>query len=324
MAQMTNIQSRAARIGARIRAHLASERWDWRYQSTVAQDDIDAAALATLRRDRDRAARWLELASAQIGLPLPAGNGSGGPWERSAVVDAAGRLGLADIAAGRIAWTDATVPTYVRRFVVSTPRVCSPSECGGSGAMGTATGQVALTYGMHNAARPTVIVPRIQVTQIEYGLTTCYGHVGLAPSAEEYMREWAALVAAGVQIVETPVPQWDRVTLPTGRCSVEMAQQVVRFVPILSHRCQQVKAHADGEWRVLGSSAERARARAALLATHAVLARLYVEHAAARARCEAGIPNGNDREVARHPFTRFERDIRAMIDAAIAEVGGKS
>lgn len=209
-------QATAAQIGAAIRRRMGDPQWSWRY--TDAADPIEARAIARLRSDRDRAARWLELAAEAIGMPLPVGNGSGGPWQRAIVLDTAARVGLIDIAAGRIAWTDACAPSYVRRFAVGAHAAQSPHQAGGSGSLGArAVSQVTLIYGMRGAERPRLSpVPRPSVTEIEWGLRTCYGSCGDAPTAGEYRREWASLVAAGVPCCETTAPQWAEVDFGKG------------------------------------------------------------------------------------------------------------
>lgn len=208
--------STAAQIGAAIRRHMATPDWAWRHQDS--DDPIEARAIARLRTDRDRAARWLELAAEAIGMPLPRGNGLDGPWQRAIVLDRAGLVGLIDIAAGRIAWTDAWAPSYVRRFAVPVDTAQSPNLAGGTGGKGDrAVAQVAILYGMKDAARPRLgALPRPKVTEIEWGLKTCYAECGAEPSSEEWRAEWAPLVARGVSCRETTAPQWEEVPLGPG------------------------------------------------------------------------------------------------------------
>lgn len=283
--------SRAARIGARIRAHLASPDWAWRYSSTAPIDEYDAAALATLRGQCARARRWLELWSARIGMDLPAGNGSGGPWHRVAVLDSSGRVGLLDIAAGRIAWTDSVSPSYVRRFAIAIDRAAhSPNPAGGSGAAGSATAQVALTYHMHPREQPRLApLPRPRVAWIEYGLTTCYGHVADPPSVDDWRSEWARLVADGVECRETALPQWERVAPPIGRCTVEVAEAVRCAYPLGYLPAGARIEVRDGGWSVYGTAADRAAVIPRLLAVHAAVAREIVAHATISAQVEAGL-----------------------------------
>lgn len=209
----TEQASKAARIGARIRHHMHTPYWSWRRGDYAPTDPIDRAAVGRLREERNRACRWLTTAADHIGMPLPVGNGTNGPWHRCAVLDAFGRLGIHDSAAGRIAWTDAAAPRYVRRFTCIASRAVSVSEAGGTGGMGSAHRQVALVFGIHGQAVPRISpMPRPTVTWIEWGLSTCYGHCGRAPTSDDYRQEWARL-AAVVPVRETTVPQRERLVV---------------------------------------------------------------------------------------------------------------
>lgn len=203
-----NQQSSAALIGAAIRRHLADPEWSWRYAEP--RDEIDARAIETLRRDRDRAAKWCELVAEAIGMSLPVGNGTNGPWHRSAVLDASDHFGLLDIAAGRIAWTNVKAPRYVRRFAMKVTRCQSVSVCGESGAMGSAKAQIALTYGLRDAKPVEVSAPnQPSIISIEWGLQTCYGETGPRPSPDDFRKEWTHIMTATVEVKETETPQWD-------------------------------------------------------------------------------------------------------------------
>ncbi len=193
------------RVKARIEKHLATSDWSWRH-GDVPSDPVDAEAVRALRHDSERATSWLEQAAKSLGLDLPVGNGINGPWHRAAVLDADNKLGIADIASGRIAWTGAVVPSWVRQFGVVVERVQSPHEAGETGAIGSAVRQVALAYGMQGRAT-TTDAPTVAVEWIEWGLQTCYGECGDPPSADDWRKEWTPL--AGSPARETVVPQWD-------------------------------------------------------------------------------------------------------------------
>lgn len=194
-------------VSSRIRKHLSSKDWAWRYSAP--KDEIDIIAISRLRESRDKACLWCEIASERIGLPLPIGNGINGPWNRSAVINSQNEFGIADIASGRIAWTNTIIPNYIKRFVCKFKRVISPNIAGGSGGMGSAIGQVTLIFGMRDAIRPKIKLPKPIVNSIEYGLQTCYGCIGTVPTADEYRKEWAELVKLGVSCYETTAPQWE-------------------------------------------------------------------------------------------------------------------
>jgi len=184
---------------------MADPDWAWRFMSPTSDDGVEDAALRRLHADADRARRWMANASSAIGMPLPVGNGTNGPWHRVALIDADGRFGVGDIAAGRIAWTDMRAPRYVRRFAVEASAASSPHGAGGSGGMGSASAQVALAllHGGHPARISPL--PRPNVSWIEYGIRTCYGTCEGAPTPDEYRTEWAAL--AGVPRQETTTAQ---------------------------------------------------------------------------------------------------------------------
>lgn len=292
----TTAAARAAKIGAAIRAAMADPYWAWRYTSVDdADDEIRATAAARIREWAARARRWLTVASDAIGLPLPVGNGAGGPWQRIAVLDDEGRLGVLDIAAGRIAWTDASAPSYVRRFSVDFGgRGVSASAAGGTGGMGGAVAQIALTYGVRESDRPRAPrispLPRPQVREIEWGLTTCYGGCGDEPTAGEWRGEWERIVRSGTPMRETSEPQWCRVAPPRGSCSVDVARETVRRLPCWTSMCIEVLEYGEcGEWRVLGDRAERAHLAESLLAAHACVAEEHIAAELARARREAGV-----------------------------------
>lgn len=282
---MTTIQHAARRL-------MNTPDWSWRHE--LPATPAERAAALHLRSLRDRAAHWLELASEAIGLALPTGNGSGGPWQRSAVLDANHRVGILDVAHGTIHWTDAVAPSYVRRFAVATKRAGTPNEAGGSGAMGTAIAQVVIVYGMRDAAKPLVRVAALKVTSIEWGLTTCYDYVGKAPKS----------VPSGAELIETPVPQWDRVAPPGGHLTVELANKVLQSGHWLGGRAEVREGgrhysgvRGEAEWRVLGTRAEREKLAATVLERHATVAAKYVALMTARARCDAGIATAADRDL---------------------------
>lgn len=285
---------------------MAAPQWDWRFASTPATDEYDAAALATLREQADRARRWLELWSEAIGMPLPAGNGSGGPWQRVAVLDRQARVGLLDIAAGCIAWTDSVAPSYVRRLALATSNAASPNQAGGAGATGDAVSQICLTYHMQPSARPVLSpLPRPVVVWIEYGLTTCYGSIGAAPSAGGYRSEWVRLSESGVECRPTLHRQWERVRTPVGHCTVAVAEAVRRAYPLgwLTGQARievreggvhHAGCRGEAEWRVYGTAEERALVIPRLLAVHAAVAAAIVEYRTYQARVDAGLQARGD------------------------------
>lgn len=204
----------AAQVGAEIRRQMATRDWSWRHREPG--DPIGARATSTLRQEAARACLWIEVAAAAIGMPLPAGNGTGGAWQRSAVIDQTDRLGIVDIAAGRIAWTDSVVPSYVRRFAVAVDRAQSPNQAGGSGGIPHGSRQVCLMYGTQGGQSPRIIRPRPSVTRIVWGFETCYGTIGERPSDSEYSSAWARLMGAGVPVEETDEPQRMRLEVTDG------------------------------------------------------------------------------------------------------------
>lgn len=281
----------AARIGARIRAHLRDPAWSWRWTTTTT-DEADVRAIARLRDDAARACRYLTMATDHIGLPLPRGNGTDGPWQRQAVLDERGLLGIADIAAGRVAWTDTVVPSYVRRFAVRRDRAVSPHGAGGSGAMGRAVAQIALVYtdDLGRRRRPVLSpLPRPRVTTVEYGLTTCYGTIGDAPSATEYRTEWAAL--AQVPSAATAQPQWESWQPPGGLMSGDHARALLGALPYISARIEVREGGVRGtaEYRVRGTAAQRAEAIRSLQAAHPIYAAAALRAADYRARIALGL-----------------------------------
>jgi hypothetical protein len=199
--------SKTSRINAKIKKHINDEYWNWRNSNIKPEDEIDALAIQQLRDEEAKACRWLEMASQEIGMPLPIGNGTNGPWHRSAVIDANNKFGLCDIAAGRIAWTDTIVPPYVKRFAVYTSNIYSTNPVGGSGGAGTAHRQIALMYGMYGMAQPEIEKPHPKVIKIEWGLRTCYGNCGDIPSADDFRSEWADIVKKNIHVSETQTEQ---------------------------------------------------------------------------------------------------------------------
>lgn len=312
--------ARAARIGARIRHHLASPKWDWRFPSTPAVNDEDAAAQARLRADYARAARWLMLASEALGLPFALGNGSGGHWERVAVVDAAGQFGLLDIAYGRIAWTDAVIPAWVARFAVRSKSGSSPNIAGGSGSMGDAVAQLAIVHYSGNNA--IVRAPAVNVVRIEYGLTTCYGNVGSAPSPSDYWKVWSQWMDRGVPVLETVHPQRERVE-GIAVMAPEFAAWLKAGLPgwVGPVRIRECGVHRNGnaqvEFEVVGLPGHRAKTRSQLMIAHGVAARLHAELAVARARRDAGLATHADHELLGHPRS-CALEIAAALKAAEA------
>jgi hypothetical protein len=217
-------QAIAAQVGARIRAYMATKDWNWRFSDPDAADDIGRMALTRLQDERARACHWLQLAAEAIGMPLPVGNGTNGPWNRTAVLDATNRFGLLDIARGAIVWTNVAAPIYVRRFAVRSNRGSSPHMAGGTGGMGSAVTQIALTYGMRGVPSPKIVVPHPTVILIEYGLQTCYGDVGRGPGQEYEQDTWRKFDPT--LWVETDTPQWERAVWGVG---IELAASYYNF-----------------------------------------------------------------------------------------------
>lgn len=290
----TATHSDAARIGARIRHHLATTDWSWRHATPA--DPIDARAIARLRDEAERARTWLAISSAAIGMPLPTGNGTNGPWHRVAVLDRAHHLGIADIAAGRIAWTDAVAPSYVMRFATPTAHASSPHAAGGSGAMGDrAVAQVALTLHGESAR---IRRPQVHVVEIEHGLTTCYGDIAATPTADDWRKEWAALAAAGTICRETTAEQWEA-WRPAGSMAAEHAHALLDAIPY-RHGCGRIEVRHAGkhypgivgqaEFRVRGKAADRVRLRRVLEVAHMAYAAAAERIAVIQARAAVGLP----------------------------------
>ena len=284
---MTTAHASAARIGAAIRRHMIDPDWAWRSTDPDPCDLIEIAAVSRLRDQRDRACRWIELAAEALGTPMASGNGSGGPWQRSAVIDVDGRLGIADIARGTVTWTDAIVPSYVQRFAVPAGSAISTNAAGGSGSIGSAVAQVCLVYGMHSAGKVRISpLPRPSISWVEWGLTTCYGTVGATPETT-------------VELRETTIPQWDSVRPVKGHCSVEIAtiamdacrgwRSVWAQIEVREGAVHHAGCRGHAEWRILGTREQREQSSVVLLQSHAVVAEIYCEDANARARAEAGI-----------------------------------
>lgn len=321
-------QATAARIGARIRARIADPKWDWRYPSTPAADPVDAAAIGRLRQEAARASRYLMAASTAVGLSLPLGNGTNGPWHRQAVLDARYHLGILDIASGWIAWLDLVVPTYVRRFAVVTDAGISPHGAGGNGAMGQrAVTQIALIHGTW--ATPKISpLPRPNVTEIEYGLQTCYGTIGPAPSLDTYLSEWASLILAGTPCTETTAPQWEQ-WRPQGRSMVlELAQ---KFLAALPYRCywdieirEGGRHHAgcrgEAEFRIYGSTVQRGETMRLMAACHAAFAAVHLRHADIQTRIALGLDvDQRDRDAVRGSNTgEIKARLREAFDVSMA------
>lgn len=287
----------AARIGARIRHHLASPTWDWRYTNYEPSSPEDGRAVARLRQDAARARRWLDLAARHIDMPLPEGNGANGPWHRMAVIDRMGLLGILDIAAGRIAWTDTHVPSYVERFGAEVRRGISVSPAGGTGDLGDrAVRQIALTSAGRDPVRisPT---PRPTVVEVEWGLSTCYQDINTAPTPDEWRKEWAALAAAGVALRETRAPQAERWSPPCVM-SLGMAQEMWAamgyyyrlWITVIEGGVDYPGCRGEAAFRVTGPRDWREQAKQRLAAAHPAFAAAVIERAAREARVKAGLP----------------------------------
>lgn len=317
----TTHHSYAARVGVRIRAHMAAKEWAWRYAEPT--DPIDAAAITTLRDDASRARRWLALAAEAIGMPLPFGNGINGPWQRTAVVDVDGILGILDIAAGRIAWTDTGVPSYVWRFALCARSARSPNLAGGCGGMGDrAVAQIALVYGVDRVEPRISPLPHPVVVEVEYGLTTCYHDIGTAPTAGEYRTEWVAL--AGISARDTTAPQSERWTPPGGRSmNVEHARALLQAIPYPRASVSTAEGGVDHagvrgehELRIRGQRADREHTIRVLDAAHAAYSTEALRIAEIRARRALGLPvSQRDHDDARglHTAIRAARDAAARV-----------
>lgn len=203
----------AAAVNGAVRRLMGTRDWAWRH--TMPEDPAERRAAEILREQAARARRWVEQASEAIGMPVPAGNGTNGPWNRLAVVRDDGRFGLLDIAAGRLAVTDTVVPSYVRRFAMR-GHARSPHDAGGSGGCPSGWAQVALTYHMRDDDPVRVQRALPGVTEIVWGYRTCYGECGSRPTCDEYRTEWARVVQQCVAIRETSEPQWEEMPLGMG------------------------------------------------------------------------------------------------------------
>lgn len=272
---MTHLAAqRAGMIRAEYARQLGTSDWAWRSAKTESiTDEIARYVVAQLQSDAHKARAWVTAAARRIGLALPVGNGTNGPWQLQAVLDVNDRFGVLDISRGWIAWTDTIAPAYVRRFALSCQSAVSPHDAGGSGKMGSAVKQIALTYSGEETAR--IVAPRPSVTWIEWGMQTCYGSVGNAPDATYLFSDWKPIIESGVPIAETATPQWDVLSGVETRLLVAepVAQQWLRSCPhwgrILKLR-KSGSSHngvAEVEIQVFGASiAERAEVKAKIAA----------------------------------------------------------
>lgn len=196
---------------AAIARMMADKEWNWRY-GDLPMAEIESQATLRLRDEYARCQAWVAAAADAIGLPLPLGNGTNGPWHRQAVLDADGHFGVSDIAAGRILWTDAMAPSYVRRFAIAAKRTQSPHVAGGTGAVPTATSQVVVL--LTSGPRVRIVRPQPVPTRVVWGLQTCYGDCGVPVTENDWRTEWKPF--ANLPQVEIDEPQWCKIDFGCG------------------------------------------------------------------------------------------------------------
>jgi hypothetical protein len=287
----------AGRISGAMRRLMATPDWAWRH--TDGGTPAEQAATRTLRDRAERARRWLEVSSAAIGMPLPVGNGTNGPWHRIALARASDRrLGILDISRGRIAVTDLAVPAYVWAFAVPPRRgkAISPHPAGGSGSLPSGWHQIALAYGGDHGVTISPL-PRPTVVEIIYGFRTCYDTIGGPASSEEYGREWSAL--SGVPQTETAEPQTEAYLCGPRGMDITCAREMLEMIPygygrgisIAEGGVDHPGVRGEAEWRVRGTPAERRKIKAILDHAYSLYCAFFHERAVLRCAFDLGAPS---------------------------------
>ena len=138
--------------------------------------------------DRRAAHAMVAEVARQIGRPMPLGNGTNGPWAHIPVLSPNGYIGVLDIARGVIVLSDVPATRAVLR-ITDGPSSVSVHEAGGSGDLPAGWRRIVAYYhtGMMGPYRRPVSA---RVTQVIWGLLTCYGQAGSIPWGESEGAGW--------------------------------------------------------------------------------------------------------------------------------------